>query len=1490
MPAEGERLTVKQIINAVHDLGLAEGAKKHIKYLSSLPSRMDGYPGNKMAADYIAETFRQYGLTVVREPFNVTVPIDRGSFLEVSTAETSFRLEAKALWPNLVETCRTPKEGLRGELVYVGKGSLDEIEGMNLTGKIALMEFDSGENWWKNVVYLGARGIIFIEPLEYKHSEASLKYVNVPLDVPRVLISREDADRLLSLKGPVQIALHVNMDYEKNTSENIVAILNGTTAKDEVFMIVAHYDSFSYIPTDAPGAQESVGVSILMELARFFQTYKPKRTIWFVAFSGHNLQLAGARWFAYQHYLDLVRWKLPGYTSVAGIFDIGYINLESNANTIAAEGGFYGMLERFRAPHVGPMVNAYTKVEKIIEEEAGKFYPIYEVEMNRQADPLPLACNLWFIPLDMEPFIGHLGVPALAVVTASTGIHHGTPSDTYDRLDFTNLPSQIEFVTASIYLLDWLQFERGSTTGEGGPVTLPTSNPPPVDRIIDVLYVQVVEYNVTSDVYNNIEGNNTLIVIYDYSPYTQTLIIEKTNPDGRVMVPGLTWRIVGSNSYWYNHNEYEVNAFVDSPSEGPVEYATDRGRWGTMRLRNRFVLEGAIISISITVPVFKCASLIVSGTLVPDLTIPVAVRVINHLTQTDEYFFGWNYHFTPRPPGAIAAAGGEGGGGGGRAMGLTAFGLEQSWITRPLFIVYLPLNTPVDILMLGPIGLPSMIFNNLEEGGGGYFFTKPGESRIVPFSDYVGLSTIQDILAMRLRGLEESNMYIGYGKEAFMKSDEYLEGAQAALEKEDYLTLRADVLGALRPLSEAYGEIMRIIHESINTVTAFFPLIFISAFALEKIVINSRTLRSKLAWIIIIMTVLVAILFLIHPAYSLKLGFALNISVSMMVIAIIGIMLSAVPIAIVMRRMQITMARVRRAILGEHEVSISRAGFLFMLWSTGLENLRRRRLRTILTVITILIVTSSMVSLVSLEFKYVPKIYEEKEYAAPYNGLLIKERDLRTLPPHLVDFLKARYHGEATVIARATIYKDAVWGDIGFGHLRDLKGNAIGHTGLLGLMPEEKDLNHGLETAIIEGRWLRPGDEYVCLISKAMKEKLNVNVGDKIWIYSKVFTIIGIFDEKFIPKDIDDLTIFPYVIIMNEVRQCPPEGIVVVPYDTMIEDMQVVGIRSGGIESIAVKFNKPIDVFKEAASLTRNIPYQIHASMNGKVRLYARLVTGVVERITVLVVPMLLLLLTVINIMMAAVYERTKEIGVYSAVGLSPSHVSSMFFMESAAVGIVSAVLGYIVGVGMARILITMPAFSGIYPNFTSSWLLISITAIVGFTIASTIYPSMKASQIVTPSLVRRWRLSVAAEAGELTVSLPFVASRTEVGPMLAYVYEYLEAQIGETTGTFSLQDLNYEKAEERDVEVRRLVMTVKLAPYEAGISMEAQLNAILPLRGERISLELHCTRKTGETMDWRAGVRNFISALREQLLLWRTLPLTERNKYKKKSEEMGFE
>ncbi len=155
--------------------------KRTIESLSSLGSRIPGYEGNIKAADYVFKAFEQIGLKELRkEEFSVTVPIDKGASLEMPGGE---RIKLYCIWPNIVRTSTLPREGVRGKLIYAGKGEYRDYNGCEIEGSIVALDFNSGNNWLK-AAELGAKAIIFIEPEETVRIEAEKKFAKEPINVP----------------------------------------------------------------------------------------------------------------------------------------------------------------------------------------------------------------------------------------------------------------------------------------------------------------------------------------------------------------------------------------------------------------------------------------------------------------------------------------------------------------------------------------------------------------------------------------------------------------------------------------------------------------------------------------------------------------------------------------------------------------------------------------------------------------------------------------------------------------------------------------------------------------------------------------------------------------------------------------------------------------------------------------------------------------------------------------------------------------------------------------------------------------------------------------------------------------------------------------------------------------------------------------------------------------------------------------------------------
>jgi putative ABC transport system permease protein len=62
-------------------------------------------------------------------------------------------------------------------------------------------------------------------------------------------------------------------------------------------------------------------------------------------------------------------------------------------------------------------------------------------------------------------------------------------------------------------------------------------------------------------------------------------------------------------------------------------------------------------------------------------------------------------------------------------------------------------------------------------------------------------------------------------------------------------------------------------------------------------------------------------------------------------------------------------------------------------------------------------------------------------------------------------------------------------------------------------------------------------------------------------------------------------------------------------------------------------------------------------------------------------------LVSILNVMIMAVYERVREIGTIAAIGTLPGRILSLFLVEGLFLGISGAVVGVVVGTGIILVL-----------------------------------------------------------------------------------------------------------------------------------------------------------------------------------------------------------
>jgi len=240
-------------------------------------------------------------------------------------------------------------------------------------------------------------------------------------------------------------------------------------------------------------------------------------------------------------------------------------------------------------------------------------------------------------------------------------------------------------------------------------------------------------------------------------------------------------------------------------------------------------------------------------------------------------------------------------------------------------------------------------------------------------------------------------------------------------------------------------------------------------------------------------------------------------------------------------------------------------------------------------------------------------------------------------------------------------------------------------------------------------------------------------------------------------------------------------------------------------------------------------------------------------------------------IMIGGVYERRREIQVFSSVGLAPRHVAGMFFAEAVVYGGIASVAGYFIGIILLYVFRQagwLPA--EFYPNYFGKVVIWSAILAMSSALLSVIYPMRIASRMVNPSLERIWQIDTEPEGRSWTIRLPFVAmDMNEVIGIIQFVCDFISHHRGERTGTFAIEtDMLFSMKNDMPV----MSGPIWLSPFERNLVQEISLQPRRDPEKERYHFELLINRKSGPDYLWRKSNHTFVDRLRKQMLIWRSL------------------
>ncbi|NIQ38499.1 MAG: M20/M25/M40 family metallo-hydrolase [Proteobacteria bacterium] len=266
------------------------------QYLSeTIGSRLSGTEGDCQSIDWMSNHFAAQGLRVELDRFNTLSWEYRSTAFKVGPP-LNLTLDSRAAYYSYP----TPKGGVEGELVFVGKGTEEEFAAIDVNGKIAMAQASSADPlFWLGSFSTRARrhgAVAFVvcngSPVAFTPSHSygrwdhsggwEHEYPAKDESVPCVTIGSTDAMALLHAVGQSGLSARIVVDCvtEPRDGANVRAFIAGTEKPEERVLIHAHRDDGGCSGANDNGS----GTVCIMMLAQIMAKLpRPKRTIEFIS-------------------------------------------------------------------------------------------------------------------------------------------------------------------------------------------------------------------------------------------------------------------------------------------------------------------------------------------------------------------------------------------------------------------------------------------------------------------------------------------------------------------------------------------------------------------------------------------------------------------------------------------------------------------------------------------------------------------------------------------------------------------------------------------------------------------------------------------------------------------------------------------------------------------------------------------------------------------------------------------------------------------------------------------------------------------------------------------------------------------------------------------------------------------------------------------------------------------------------------------------------
>ncbi len=285
-------------------------------------------------------------------------------------------------------------------------------------------------------------------------------------------------------------------------------------------------------------------------------------------------------------------------------------------------------------------------------------------------------------------------------------------------------------------------------------------------------------------------------------------------------------------------------------------------------------------------------------------------------------------------------------------------------------------------------------------------------------------------------------------------------------------------------------------------------------------------------------------------------------------------------------------------------------------------------------------------------------------------------------------------------------------------------GNQSAGARIVGIDPQSA-ANDPYRNGIIGGSYINADDRDSILIGKPMAEKLRLQAGDKVSlsvntangdVLEQTFTVKGVYTTN--TNSFDSATVFLPLAKAQAMTQTEnhASAVFILLNDTSFTDSVVAALNVSNLKVVPWKALNPLMVEWEAMAQS-----------------YIAIFYMIILAITASVI---------INTLIMSVYERTREIGILSAIGMRGGGIMTLFLVESSLLAVGGVIIGLIVGVlatfyfnvngfyignmGLSGVVIANTIYAKLTMNNLINLTILTFVA----TLLSGLYPAIMASQL----------------------------------------------------------------------------------------------------------------------------------------------------------------